>query len=230
MNTRSIFSFIITFIILSVSAQQSDIDIINNYLDDNIEKFSYQTKDINEIFIKDKIDSNNSFISLYVQQKFNGIDIFNAISTVAINNNKVVSFANRFQSLINNKIIPAVVFTDPEVAWCGLTESDAKKNNIEIEVARFPWRASGRAHAIGRTEGMTKIVQEPKTKQLLGVGIVGYGAGELIGEGVLAINMGAKAEDLSNCIHPHPTLSETIMESADVSMGIATHIYKRPRK
>ena len=104
MNTRNVFSFIITFIILSVSAQQSDIDIINNYLDDNIEKFSYQTKDINEIFIKDKIDSNNSFISLYVQQRFNGIDIFNAISTVAINNNKVVSFVNRFQPLIDTKI------------------------------------------------------------------------------------------------------------------------------
>ena len=130
----------------------------------------------------------------------------------------------------NNKVIPAVVFTDPEVAWCGLTESDAKNNNIDVEVARFPWGASGRAHTIGRTEGMTKIILEPMTKRLLGVGIVGYGAGELIGEGVLAINMGAKAEDLSNCIHPHPTLSETIMESADVSMGIATHIYKRPRK
>ncbi len=129
-----------------------------------------------------------------------------------------------------NKIIPAVVFTDPEVAWCGLTESDAKNNNIDVDVARFPWRASGRSHTIGRTEGMTKIVLEPKTKRLLGVGVVGSGAGELIGEGVLAINMGAKAEDLSNCIHPHPTLSETIMESADVSMGIATHIYKRPRK
>ena len=130
----------------------------------------------------------------------------------------------------NNNIIPAVVFTDPEVAWCGLTELDAKNNNIDVDVARFPWRASGRAHTIGRTEGMTKIVLEPKTKRLLGVGVVGSGAGELIGEGVLAINMGAKAEDLSNCIHPHPTLSETIMESADVSMGIATHIYKRPRK
>ena len=130
----------------------------------------------------------------------------------------------------NNKVIPAVVFTDPEVAWCGLTESDAKNNNIDVEVARFPWGASGRAHTISRTEGMTKIILEPMTKRLLGVGIVGYGAGELIGEGVLAINMGAKAEDLSNCIHPHPTLSETIMESADVSMGIATHIYKRPRK
>jgi dihydrolipoamide dehydrogenase len=130
----------------------------------------------------------------------------------------------------NNKVIPAVVFTDPEVAWCGLTESDAKNNNIDVEVARFPWGASGRAHTISRTEGMTKIILEPMTKRLLGVGIVGHGAGELIGEGVLAINMGAKAEDLSNCIHPHPTLSETIMESADVSMGIATHIYKRPRK
>ena len=130
----------------------------------------------------------------------------------------------------NNKVIPAVVFTDPEVAWCGLTESDAKNNNIDVEVARLPWGASGRAHTISRTEGMTKIILEPMTKRLLGVGIVGHGAGELIGEGVLAINMGAKAEDLSNCIHPHPTLSETIMESADVSMGIATHIYKRPRK
>ena len=130
----------------------------------------------------------------------------------------------------DNKVIPAVVFTDPEVAWCGLTESGAKKNNIDVEVARFPWGASGRAHTISRTEGMTKIILEPMTKRLLGVGIVGHGAGELIGEGVLAINMGAKAEDLSNCIHPHPTLSETIMESADVSMGIATHIYKRPRK
>jgi dihydrolipoamide dehydrogenase len=130
----------------------------------------------------------------------------------------------------NNKVIPAVVFTDPEVAWCGLMESDAKNNNIDVEVARFPWGASGRAHTISRTEGMTKIILEPMTKRLLGVGIVGHGAGELIGEGVLAINMGAKAEDLSNCIHPHPTLSETIMESADVSMGIATHIYKRPRK
>jgi dihydrolipoamide dehydrogenase len=130
----------------------------------------------------------------------------------------------------NNKVIPAVVFTDPEVAWCGLTESDAKNNNIDVVVARFPWGASGRAHTISRTEGMTKIILEPMTKRLLGVGIVGHGAGELIGEGVLAINMGAKAEDLSNCIHPHPTLSETIMESADVSMGIATHIYKRPRK
>jgi len=129
-----------------------------------------------------------------------------------------------------DKVIPAVVFTDPEIAWCGLTESEAKNNNTNVEVARFPWGASGRAHTLGCTEGTTKLVLEPRTHRVLGVGIVGYGAGELIAEGVLAINMGAKAEDLSNCIHPHPTLSETLMESAEVFFGTATHIYKRPRR
>ena len=126
-------------------------------------------------------------------------------------------------------VIPAVVFTDPEIAWCGLTESEARKKNLKFEVAKFPWRASGRAHTLGRTEGSTKLILQPESKRVLGVGIVGYGAGELIAEGVLAINMGAKADDLSHCIHPHPTLSETIMESADVFLGTATHIYKRPR-
>jgi len=127
-------------------------------------------------------------------------------------------------------VIPAVVFTDPEIAWCGLTESEARKKNLNFEVAKFPWRASGRAHSLGRTEGSTKLILHPESKRVLGVGIVGYGAGELIAEGVLAINMEAKADDLSNCIHPHPTLSETIMESADVFLGTATHIYKRSRK
>ena len=127
-------------------------------------------------------------------------------------------------------VIPAVVFTDPEIAWCGLTESKARKKSLKFEVAKFPWRASGRAHTLGRTEGSTKLILQPESKRVLGVGIVGYGAGELIAEGVLAINMGAKADDLSHCIHPHPTLSETIMESADVSLGRATHVYKRPRK
>ena len=127
-------------------------------------------------------------------------------------------------------VIPAVVFTDPEIAWCGLTESEARKKSLKFEVAKFPWRASGRAHTLGRTEGSTKLILQPESKRVLGVGIVGYGAGELIAEGVLAINMGAKADDLSHCIHPHPTLSETIMESADVSLGRATHVYKRPRK
>jgi len=127
-------------------------------------------------------------------------------------------------------VIPAVVFTDPEIAWCGLTESEARKKRLKFEVAKFPWRASGRAHTLGRTEGSTKLILQPESKRVLGVGIVGYGAGELIAEGVLAINMGAKADDLSHCVHPHPTLSETIMESADVFLGTATHIYKRPRK
>ena len=129
-----------------------------------------------------------------------------------------------------DSVIPAVVFTDPEIAWCGLTESEARKKNLKFEVAKFPWRASGRAHTLGRTEGSTKLILQPESKRVLGVGIVGHGAGELIAEGVLAINMGAKADDLSHCIHPHPTLSETIMESADVFLGTATHIYKRSRK
>ena len=96
-------------------------------------------------------------------------------------------------------------------------------------MARFPWLASGRAHTLGRTEGITKLILEQGTHRVLGVGIVGYGSGELIAEGVLAINMGAKAEDLSYCIHPHPTLSETLMESAGLLSGAATHIYKRPQ-
>ena len=134
------------------------------------------------------------------------------------------------KGVTEDTVIPAVVFTDPEIAWCGLTELEARKKSLKFEVAKFPWRASGRAHTLGRTEGSTKLILQPESKRVLGVGIVGYGAGELIAEGVLAINMGAKADDLSHCIHPHPTLSETIMESADVSLGRATHVYKRPRK
>ncbi len=137
-------------------------------------------------------------------------------------NDKDASFTDR--------VIPAVVFTDPEIAWCGLTESEVNNKNCDVTVARFPWGASGRANSLGRAEGMTKLILEKKTGRVLGVGIVGHGAGELISEGALAINMGAKAEDLANCIHPHPTLSETIMESAEVFLGTATHIYKRPRK
>ena len=136
----------------------------------------------------------------------------------------------RGKGVFVDSVIPAVVFTDPEIAWCGLTESEARKRSLDFEVTRFPWGASGRAHTLGRTEGLTKLILKPGSKRVLGVGIVGCGAGELIAEGVLAINMGAKADDLSHCIHPHPTLSETIMESADVFLGTATHIYKRPRK
>jgi dihydrolipoamide dehydrogenase len=125
--------------------------------------------------------------------------------------------------------IPAVVFTDPEIAWCGLTETQAQKDNREIKVAKFPWGASGRAMTIDRTEGMTKLVIDPQTERVLGVGIVGVGAGELIAEGVLAIEMGALAKDIALTIHPHPTLSETVMESAEVFFGTSTDVY-RPKR
>jgi dihydrolipoamide dehydrogenase len=125
--------------------------------------------------------------------------------------------------------IPAVVFTDPEIAWCGLTETQAQKENREIKVARFPWAASGRATTLDRPEGMTKIIVDPRTERVLGVGIVGAGAGELIAEGVLAIEMGALAKDIALTIHPHPTLSETLMESAEVFFGTSTHVY-RPKR
>jgi dihydrolipoamide dehydrogenase len=126
--------------------------------------------------------------------------------------------------------IPAVVFTDPEIAWAGLTETQATKEGRKVEVARFPWGASGRAIAIDRTDGMTKLLIDPETERVLGVGIVGSGAGELIAEGVLAIEMGATASDVKFTIHPHPTLTETIMESAEQFFGTATHVYKPKRK
>jgi dihydrolipoamide dehydrogenase len=125
--------------------------------------------------------------------------------------------------------IPAVVFTDPEVAWCGLTETQAQKENREIKVAKFPWAASGRATTLDRTEGMSKLIIDPQTERVLGVGIVGVGAGDLIAEGVLAIEMGALAKDIALTIHPHPTLSETIMESAEVFFGTSTDVY-RPKR
>jgi dihydrolipoamide dehydrogenase len=125
--------------------------------------------------------------------------------------------------------IPAVVFTDPEVAWCGLTETQAQNENREIKVAKFPWAASGRAVTIDRPEGMTKLLFDPQTERVLGVGIVGAGAGELIAEGVLAVEMAALASDIAMTIHPHPTLSETVMESAEVFFGTSTDIY-RPKR
>jgi dihydrolipoamide dehydrogenase len=125
--------------------------------------------------------------------------------------------------------IPAVVFTDPEVAWCGLTETEAKKQGRKVEIAKFPWAALGRALAIDRPDGMTKLVIDPETERVLGVGMVGAGAGENIAEGVLAIEMAALASDLKLTIHPHPTMSETLMEAAEVFFGTATHVY-RPKK
>ncbi len=125
--------------------------------------------------------------------------------------------------------IPAVVFTDPEVAWAGLTETQAEKENREVKVAKFPWGASGRAMTLDRPDGTTKLIIDPQTERVLGVGIVGAGAGELIAEGVLAIEMAALAKDIALTIHPHPTLSETVMEAAEVFFGTSTHVF-RPKR
>ncbi len=127
------------------------------------------------------------------------------------------------------RAIPAVVFTDPEIAWCGLTETEAKKQKREVKVARFPWGASGRATSLLRTDGVTKLITDPETDRVLGMGITGVGAGEMIAEGVVAIEMGATARDLAMSIHPHPTLTETVMEAAESLHGLATHLY-RPKK
>ena len=129
----------------------------------------------------------------------------------------------------DNIAIPAVVFTDPELAWCGLTETEAKAQERDVKVIRFPWAASGRAQSLARTEGLTKLIIDTKTERVLGVGIVGVGAGELISEGVLAVETAAVARDLADSIHPHPTLSETLMEAAEAFIGQATHMYRPNR-
>jgi len=126
--------------------------------------------------------------------------------------------------------IPAVVFTDPELAWAGLTETEAREKGIKVEVAKFPWGASGRATTLDRNDGMTKLIIEPETERILGVGIVGVGAGDMIAEGTLAIEMGANVKDLELTIHPHPTLSETMMFAAELFYGHATDMYRPKRK
>jgi dihydrolipoamide dehydrogenase len=126
--------------------------------------------------------------------------------------------------------IPAVIFTDPEIAWVGLTEAEAKKKGLACDVARFPWGASSRASTLGASEGLTKLIVDPESERILGVGLVGTGAGELIAEGTLAIEMGANATDLGLTIHPHPTLSETLMEAAHVLHGTAAHYYNPRRR
>jgi len=126
--------------------------------------------------------------------------------------------------------VPAVIFTDPEIAWAGLTEAEAKERKVAYEVARFPWGASSRAATLGAPEGLTKLIVDPDTERILGVGMVGRGAGELIAEGTLAIEMGANATDLGLTIHPHPTLSETMMEAAHVFHHNAAHYYSPKRK
>jgi dihydrolipoamide dehydrogenase len=126
--------------------------------------------------------------------------------------------------------VPAVIYTDPEIAWCGLTEQEAKDKNIDIKVTKFPWGASGRAITLDRTDGLTKLVFETKTERILGVGLVGPGAGELISEGVLAVEMAARASDIALSIHPHPTLTETFMEAAEMFFGNSTHVIRSKRK
>ena len=126
-------------------------------------------------------------------------------------------------------LIPAVVFTDPELAWCGLTEAEAKAKNIPVQIVKFPWSASGRAITLERTDGATKLLVDPQTEKILGVGICGAGAGELISEGLLAVEMGLRVQDLARIVHPHPTLSETLMECAEMFYGHATHAYSRKR-
>lgn len=128
------------------------------------------------------------------------------------------------------RAIPAVVFTDPEIAWCGLTEEAAKSQGIRVEVTRFPWAASGRALTMGAADGLTKLLIDPEHETILGFGIVGSGAGELIAEGVIAIEMGTLAADLKLSIHAHPTLSETVMEASELFYGPATHIFKPKRR
>jgi dihydrolipoamide dehydrogenase len=128
------------------------------------------------------------------------------------------------------RAIPAVVYTDPEIAWCGLTETRAREEDRTVRSVRFPWGASGRAATLGRQDGVTKLILEPGTGRVLGVGIAGPAAGELIAEGVLAVEMGALASDLTLSVHPHPTLSETLMEAAEAFEGQSTHVFRPRRK
>ena len=142
-----------------------------------------------------------------------------AVDTIAGN---AASFAPR--------AVPAVVFTDPEVAWCGLTEAAAAASGRAVTVARFPWGASGRALTLDRPDGATKLVLDPESGRVLGVGLVGAGAGELIAEGVVAVEKGLTAADLAGAIHPHPTVSETFAEAAEVFFGRSTHVYRPKRR
>ena len=134
------------------------------------------------------------------------------------------------KSYFDAKVIPSVAYTDPEVAWVGLTETEAKAGGVPFEKASFPWAASGRSLAIGRDEGFTKLLFDPQTHRVLGGGIVGTNAGDLIAEVALAIEMGADAADLALTIHPHPTLSETVAFAAEAFEGTLTDLYLPRRK
>jgi dihydrolipoamide dehydrogenase len=128
------------------------------------------------------------------------------------------------------RAVPAVVFTDPEIAWCGLTETEAKKQGRAVRVEKFPWAGSGRALTLARTEGLTKILLDPASERILGVGLVGVGAGELIGEAMLAIEMSASARDVAMTMHAHPTLTETLGEAAEMAYGLSPHVMPKREK
>ena len=130
-------------------------------------------------------------------------------------------------SAFDARAIPAVVYTDPQIAWCGITEEQARKENIAVDVQRFPWKFSGRAATMGASEGLTKMIADAETGRIIGVGITGRHAEGLVAEGALAIEMGALAEDVALTIHPHPTLSETESEAAELFFGSATHILSK---
>lgn len=174
------------------------------------------------------------FINVDAQQRTNVSNIF-AIGDVvgqpmlahkATHEGKVAAeAATGRKSFFDAKTIPSVAYTDPEVAWMGLTETAAKEQGVVYEKASFPWAASGRSLSMGRNEGVTKILYDPETKRLLGTGIVGPNAGELIAESVLALEMGADIEDIALTVHPHPTLSETVNFAAEVAEGTVTDIY-----
>ena len=127
------------------------------------------------------------------------------------------------------RTIPSVAYTDPEIAWMGLTETEAKKQGIDYEKASFPWAASGRAISMGRNEGITKLLLDKNSRRLIGAGMVGVNAGELISEAVLALEMGADMDDINLTIHPHPTLSETILFAAEIAEGSITDLYMPKR-
>jgi len=182
--------------------------------------------------------SDRGFIPVDAQQRTNVSHIF-AIGDIvgqpmlahkATHEAKVAAeVACGHKSFFDAKTIPSVAYTDPEVAWMGLTETDAKEQGIAIEKGTFPWAASGRSLSMGRNEGLTKVIYEPESKRILGAGMVGPNAGELIAEAVLALEMGADIEDIALTIHPHPTLSETFNFAAEVAEGTVTDIYM-PKK
>jgi dihydrolipoamide dehydrogenase len=134
------------------------------------------------------------------------------------------------KSAFDARVIPSVAYTDPEIAWVGLTETEAKEKGTAYEKGSFPWAASGRALGIGREEGLTKLLFDPQTHRVLGAGIVGVNAGDLISEAALAIEMGCEARDIGLTIHPHPTLSETLAFAAEAYEGTLTELYLPKRK